>query len=390
MSMDTVFQELTLGSQREFSKIRRKVQFFSTFAGGVIEALRESGYRLSNIEKEFPFRRFGQQAGGLQAQSQNITAASGGNNLELYFEQQDQDQCRVLVIPYRTDLPFLSSGHYVAQLGLELSRYSSDPDVLRQAMNVNSRARMGSYFGQARLPKLYLDSPPDLRQPGSMAFELQGARLVVSMNILTDLSKYRISDFDLDIEAIKSDFEAYFYGLEKYLSLLLQNFGSDVRVEEEPTVVETQQPVADSTASVAPVAPSEETVTTAPAEVAPSPPPSQPAPPAAPTPPEVPAEAAPKTSPFAAPAFTPPSPSTSQTVNLDNFEIDPDAGQTISLSAEMLQQRLAPQTPGKTEPLPTQHLSAQEDDAATEPSSGSNTVRLSDAILADIDEEDLS
>jgi hypothetical protein len=65
-----------------------------------------------------------------------------------------------------------------------------------------------------------------------MTFELRGARLVVAMNILTDLNKYKVSDYGLDIEAIKKDFEAYFYGLEKYLSLLLQNFGSDVEIAE--------------------------------------------------------------------------------------------------------------------------------------------------------------
>ena len=232
--MSSVFQELTLQSQRKFSEIRRKVQFFSTFAGGVIEALRESGYRLSNLEKESPISNLSLQSTSRQALARSITTASGGKNLELYFEQRDHDQCRVLIVPYRTDLPFLANGHYVAQLGLELSRYSNDPDVLRQAMNVNSRARMGSFLGQKRLAKLYLDSPPTIRQPGSMTFELQGARLVVSMNILSDLSRYRLSDFDLDIEAIKQDFEAYFYGLEKYLSLLLENFGGDVQVESEP------------------------------------------------------------------------------------------------------------------------------------------------------------
>ena len=49
---DQVFHELTFGSQRQFNGIRRKVQYFSTFAGGVIEALRELGFRLSNIEKQ--------------------------------------------------------------------------------------------------------------------------------------------------------------------------------------------------------------------------------------------------------------------------------------------------------------------------------------------------
>jgi hypothetical protein len=254
--VDSVFQELTLGSQRRFADVRRKVQFFSTFAGGVIEALRESGYRLSNIEKEFSYRSIARQQ-SLQANSRNITTASGGNNLELYFEQRDNDQCRVLIVPYRTDLPYLSKGRYTAQLGLELSRYSSDPNVLRQAMNVNSSGQVGAFFGGRRLPKLYLDSPPTLRQPGSMTFELQGARLVVAMNIMTDLVKYRISDFDLDIEAIKRDLEAYFYGLEKYLSLLLQNFGSDIVVTEsdidslDPPAMREAQPLeGDSTADL--------------------------------------------------------------------------------------------------------------------------------------------
>jgi hypothetical protein len=271
---ESVFHELTLGSQRQFAGIRRKVQFFSTFAGGVIEALRELGFRLSNIEKESSF-------GGYTAQSvhgvgQAVTAASGGKNMELYFEQRDNDQCRVLIVPYRTDLPYLSRGRFTAQLGLELSRYSSDPDVLRQAMNVNSRGQLGGFLGGVsgkRLPKLYLNSPPDIKQPGSMAFELRGARLVVSMNVLVDLGKFRISDFDLDIDAIKKDLEAYFYGLEKYLSLLLQNFGSEVVVEEEPQV------------DPEPATPAEEVQPTVEAEATEEAPqlPTAPAPPSSPT-----------------------------------------------------------------------------------------------------------
>ena len=242
---DQVFHELTFGSQRQFNGIRRKVQYFSTFAGGVIEALRELGFRLSNIEKQShqpsSFGAHGQSSAqrmqAMRAAGTNISASSGGKNLELYFEQRDNDQCRVLIVPYRTDLPYLSKARFTAQLGLELSRYTSDPDVLRQAMNVNSRGQFGGFLGGMggkTLPKLYLHSPPDIKQPGSMSFELRGARLVVAMNVLVDLGKYRLSDFVLDIPTIKADMEAYFYGLEKYLSLLLRNFGQDVEVRTEP------------------------------------------------------------------------------------------------------------------------------------------------------------
>jgi len=223
--MNSTFHELTLGSQRRFSAIRRKVQFFSTFAGGVIEALRESGYHLSNIEKETPYSAPPPRR-GRRASPETIATDSAEHNIELSFEHHHNRQCRVLIVPFRTDLPYLAKGHYTAQLGLEIARFTSDPDVLRQAMNVNSRVRFGSVLGRARLPKLYLDSPPDIRQPASMTFELRGARLVAAMNILTDLSKYRSSGFDLDIKAIQSDFEAYFYGIEKYLWLLMQNFGN--------------------------------------------------------------------------------------------------------------------------------------------------------------------
>ena len=252
---EDVFHELNLGSQRQFAGIRRKVQFFSTFAGGVIEALRELGFRLSNIEKESGFRTHGAQP--VQSLSQNITSSAAGKNVELYFEQRDNDQCRVLIIPYRTDLPYLSRGRFTAQLGLELSRYSSDPDVLRQAMNVNSRSQFGGFLGGMRgkrLPKLTLNSPPDIKQPGSMAFELRGARLVVSLNVLIDLGKFRLSDFDLDIDAIKQDLQAYFYGLEKYLSLLLENFGSEVRVQKEPEYPTEAAALEDEKPEVSPVA----------------------------------------------------------------------------------------------------------------------------------------
>ncbi len=242
--MHTVFDELTLNSQRSFSAIRRRVQFFSTFAGGVIEALRESGYRLSNFQRQTPRLNYLEPGGRVSAGSpQAIEAAMRQAaalrgvfpNIELDFEQRDNDMCRVLIIPYRTDLPYLSKGRFTAQLGLELSRYTNDPDVLRQAVNVNTRGQFGSLLGGARLPKLDLDSPPTLRQPGSMTFELQGARLVVAINVVTELSKYRLSDFDLDIGAIREDLNAYFYGLEKYLSLLLQTFGHEVEGPKEKT-----------------------------------------------------------------------------------------------------------------------------------------------------------
>lgn len=260
MATDSVFQELTLSSQRRYSGIRRKTQFFNTFAGAVIEALRESGYRLCNFEKEAPYPSF---AGMPQAPHQ--VRQSSGDNMELSFEQRDNDQCRVLIVPYRSDLPYLSKAGYTAQLGLELSRYTSDPDVLRQAMNVHSRSRFGTFLGGVgghRLPKLYLDSPPDIRQPGSMTFELRGARLVVAFNTLVDLGKYRLSDFDLDIPSLKADLEAYFYGLEKYLSLLLRTFGSEVVMEaeivdvEEPTPHGGTVPLSHETLGQGPPAPS--------------------------------------------------------------------------------------------------------------------------------------
>lgn len=239
--MENVFEELTMGSQQRYAVLRRKVQFFSTFAGGVIEALRESGYRLSNFRKQVPNpyllgmqqRQAAAQQRTRPSSARNISTSSGSENIELLFEQRDNDQCRVLIVPYRNDLPYLFKDKFTAQLGLELSRYTSDPDVLRQAMNVNTRGQFGSFLGGTRLPKLYIDSPPALKQPGSMTFELQGARLVVAMNIVVELGKYRVSDFDLDIDGIRTDLEAYFYGLEKYLSLLLKNFGSDIVVEEE-------------------------------------------------------------------------------------------------------------------------------------------------------------
>lgn len=243
--MNPVFHELTLNSQKKFNEVRRKVQFFSTFAGGVVEALRELGYRLSNFEKEFSFSSL-RQPQGVGAHSTSFTEAAGGNNMELYFEQQDSDQCKVLIVPFRTDLPYLSKAGYTAQLGLELSRYTSDPDLLRAALDMNTKRQWGSFlggqFGGKRLPKLYLDSPPHIRQPGSMTFELRGARLVVAMNILTNLDKYRLKDYDLDIEKIKSDFEAYFYGLEKFLGLLQKNLDSGEIAPQNSSPPEEQAP----------------------------------------------------------------------------------------------------------------------------------------------------
>ncbi len=222
--MESIYDELTLSGQNRYNGIRRKVQFFSTFAGGAIEALRESGFRLCSFEKE---------PEGLGLAVLGTPRRQCNGNIELFFEQQDRDQCKVLIVPYRQDLPFLAQGRFVAQLGLELSRYCNDPDTLRQAMTVNARTMMGTFLGGKRLPKLYLDSPPDLKPPGTMTFELRGARLVVAMNVLANLGKYRLSDFELDIDAIREDLQVYFYGLEKYLTLLMQNFGAKITIADE-------------------------------------------------------------------------------------------------------------------------------------------------------------
>ncbi len=239
--MQSVFNELTLGSQKRYNAIRRKVQFFSTFAGGVIEALRETGFRLCSFEKQPDFLE-------TALPGQPSTRRRSNGNIQLFFEQQDRDQCSVLIVPYRTDLPFLSKGRFVAQLGFELSRYCNDPDTLRQAMSVNARRAVGSLLGGSRLPKLYLDSPPTIKPPGTMTFELRGARLVVALNVLANLGKYRLSDFELDIDALREDLQVYFYGLEKYLALLLQNFG-DPSTRAEPTgTAETAKPNLPATA----------------------------------------------------------------------------------------------------------------------------------------------
>lgn len=225
--MDPIYDELTRGSQNRFNGIRRKVQFFSTFSGGVIEALRESGFRLCAFEK---------QSESLESPPHGVLRLprlSSNGNIELQFEQQDRDQCKVLIVPFRQDLPFLAKGRYVAQLGFELSRYCNDPDTLRKAMAVNAKWTVGNLLSGRRLPKLYLDSHPEPKPPGTMTFELRGARLVVAMNVLSNLGKYRLSDFELDIDAIREDMQVYFYGLEKYLTLLIENFRGSSNSELE-------------------------------------------------------------------------------------------------------------------------------------------------------------
>jgi hypothetical protein len=243
--MVTVYDHLTTQGQARYNRIRRKLQFFSTFAGGVVEALRESGFRLCSFEKqpdvphELPLSSHDL---GMTRTSQGDrrgvkSPGRGHGNIELFFEQRDRDQCKVLIVPYRSDLTFLARGRFVAQLGLELSRYCNDPHTLRQAMAVNARTALGGWLGQARIPRLHLDSPPDLKPPGSMTFELRGARLVVSLNVVANLNKYRLSDFELDVDSLGEDMRAYFYGLEKYLARLLESFGSS-SAEASPPVAE--------------------------------------------------------------------------------------------------------------------------------------------------------
>lgn len=61
-----------------------------------------------------------------------------------------------------------------------------------------------------------------------MTFELRGSRLCTSVNVILDLNQYRLSEFDLDIPRLGTDLRALFYGVEKYLDLLLSRFGAPV------------------------------------------------------------------------------------------------------------------------------------------------------------------
>lgn len=144
--MEQIYDELTRSGQNRYNGIRRKIQYFSTFAGGVIEALRESGFRLCSFEKQ--------------------SERGSNGNIELFFEQQDRDQCKVLIVPYRQDLPFLARGRFVAQLGLELSRFCNDPDTLRQAVALNARASMGTLLGGRRRPSCISTARPISSRPG--------------------------------------------------------------------------------------------------------------------------------------------------------------------------------------------------------------------------------
>lgn len=195
------YESLVRESQERYVALRRKTHFFEMFAGGVIEALREDGYRLASFQK-------------------------ARENLELSFEQRDLDECRVLILPYRTDLPYVSKKGFMAQVKLELARFCYDPDLLRQATDVHMRASFGSFLGGGRMPQLDLSARHGLMQPGTMTFELRGSRLCTAVNVILDLNVYRQSDFDLDIPRLGADLRALFYGVEKYLDLLLSRFGT--------------------------------------------------------------------------------------------------------------------------------------------------------------------
>ncbi len=242
--LEQAFDELTRGCQHRFQSLRRKQQFFTTFAGGVMEALRSSGYRLSDFAREASGWQHGSQnrhrprSSKLSELSTQLTGQAGQDwtdpslqsdpeNLELLFEHRSGDLCRVLIIPYRTDLPFLVQGHSYAQLGLELSRYSNDPDLLRRALTVNTRASLAGMVSRRSTPRLALESPPTLKPPGSMSFELKGARTHVYLNLVLNLERYAISDLELDSKQIARDFKALFYGMEKFLSLMLENLDPD-------------------------------------------------------------------------------------------------------------------------------------------------------------------
>lgn len=197
------YESLVRQSQERYVGLRRKLHFFDMFAGGVIEALREQGYRLAGFEKL-------------------------GGNIELALEQRDLDECRVLILPYRTDLPYVSQKGFMAQVKLELARFCYDPDLLRQAMDVQMRASFGSFLGGSRMPQLDLRARQALMEPGTMTFELRGSRLCTSVNVILDLNQYRLSEFELDIPRLGADLRALFYGVEKYLDLLLSRFGATV------------------------------------------------------------------------------------------------------------------------------------------------------------------
>ncbi len=195
----TEFQTLVRECQDRYVGLRRKVQYFEMFGGAVIEALRERDYRLTDFDKH-------------------------GDNLELCFEQRDLDEFRVVILPYRKDLPYLFQRGHLAQLKLELGRFCNDPETLREAIDVNTRASFGTMLGGPMMTTLDIHSAGSrLQEPGTMTFSVKGSRLYASTNVILDLDAYRISDFELNIAKVGADFKALFYGLEKYLHLLVKS-----------------------------------------------------------------------------------------------------------------------------------------------------------------------
>ncbi|MBI3925134.1 MAG: hypothetical protein HY319_06305 [Armatimonadetes bacterium] len=189
-----VFEQLVEGSHRRMLRLKRLGRFFHTFAGAVIEAMRERGYRLVGFD-------------------------SFGDGYSLQFESDQAEELSLVVDPYRTDLPYLIKAGHHAQIRVELATYVSDPDQMRAAQTMQMRTLVGSFFGGG-----HQQPSGGLREPGAFSFRQDGARVLTSVNLLWDLSVYRKSDLDLDKDGIGQDIDALVHGLRKFREGLLERY----------------------------------------------------------------------------------------------------------------------------------------------------------------------
>jgi len=191
-----VLQQIFHDAHLRHLEFRRYDTCFHAFAGAVVEAFRERNYRLVGFD-------------------------SGASSLFVDVEQPDGDRIRIRLEPYRTEQTFMRSLGPVVELVCTLFQHIEDPDTIAAAQAGMLQKGVGRMLGAF---SSHDDLRPDSRlsEPGNLRFNLHGAEVVASINLILNLKDYSINSLDFDKDKVGSTLDALIYGLEKFVGGILE------------------------------------------------------------------------------------------------------------------------------------------------------------------------
>lgn len=195
-----VLKELFQQAHRRHLEFRRHDTCFHAFAGALIEAFRERNYRLVGFD-----------------------TVEGAVSVEL--EQPDGDRFNIRLEPYRRAQTFLRSIGPIAEMSATFHHRVEDPDVITAAQSAMMRQGVGRLLGTFSSHD-NLRTGSELSEPGNLRFNLHGAEVVASINLILNLKDYSLNSLDFDKDRLGGMLEALVYGLEKFVGGILERHRS--------------------------------------------------------------------------------------------------------------------------------------------------------------------